>query len=663
MIHTLSISAIITNFSNLKMKALGLTFFILVLSKLGMTQIVLPRMFSNHMVLQRENEIPVWGTAPVGNTVTVELGGVHASATTNQEGKWITRLPAMKAGGPYQLAIYSGNNPDAVVRFSDVLIGDVWLASGQSNMEWSVQQSKDAKNEITHADFPNIRFLNVEHDKELTPQSNISGTWKICDTTNVRAFSAVAYHFARKIHQDHSIPIGIIQSAWGGTPVQSWTSREMLLTSPLSREATLANDTLTKNDFVIDSLNNIRYWEMIYNPQNNADKIVTSVSYNDTDWNEVEMPKLIKDLGIGAYEGVFWFRKTVSLPESFKGKDLLINLGHPEMVYSMYFNGAEICKNIWNGSPTHLYTIPAHLVKSGENKISVRIAMLWGGGGFNPPAEEMYITDNSTKVPLSGKWLYKQDAEPKLPKITNYHYYPTPLFNAMINPLIPYGLKGFIWYQGEANTFEAFNYRTLFPMLITDWRQRWGQGNLPFLYVQLANFMKMHTEPSESAWAELREAQTLTLSQPNTGMACTIDIGDANDIHPRNKQEVGRRLALLANKLVYGKPGLIASGPLYKSYKIKGSQVSITFMHTGSKLATKDGQEVKGFAIAGDDKKFHWAKAVVKGDAVVVYSSEVPKPIAVRYAWADNPECNLVNSEGLPAVPFRTDDWKLSTQR
>jgi sialate O-acetylesterase len=642
------------------MRVVSFVILILFLSTVvAIAQLSLPRIFSDHMVLQRGIDIPIWGTAPTGIRITAELAGVRVTTVTKESGKWMIRLPSLQAGGPYQLFIYSENNPNPVVQYSDVLIGDVWVASGQSNMEWQVQQSQDAKKEISAAKFSNIRFLFIEHDKKLTPQNNVLPTaWKVCDTTNVKQFSAVAYYFSRKIHQDQNVPIGIIQSAWGGTPVEPWTSKEMLYSSPITRPAVLATDTLAKKHFVTDSLDLIRFWEIVLRQRNNLDNIIPSSDYNDADWAQVEMPRLIKDFGSGSYEGIVWLRKKILLTEAFNGKDLTINLGHPEMNYSLYFNGTEICKNVWNANATHYYTIPAHLVKNGENIISIRMAMLWGGGGLNPPNDEIYITNNSSKISLTGKWLYKKDLEPKLPQIKNYHYYPAVLFNAMINPLIPYGIKGFLWYQGEANVTEAYNYRTLFPMLISDWRQRWNQGNLPFLYVQLANFKKTKADPSESDWAELREAQTLTLSFPNTGMACIIDIGDADNIHPSNKQEVGRRLALIANKLVYNQHEIVASGPLYKNYKINGSRIRMSFTNTGSKLTTKDDKQVTGFAIAGDDKKFYWAKAVIEGNDVVVYSDKVSKPKAVRYAWADNPECNLINSEGLPAIPFRTDDWK-----
>jgi len=626
-------------------------------------QITLPKVFGDNMVLQREIEIPVWGSSAPRALITAELGSVKTSTKADREGKWMVRFPKFEAGGPYTLKIYEKGKPGEATVLSGILIGDVWLASGQSNMEWQVQQSADARNEIVHANFSNIRFLIVEHNKKLSPQQDISGgNWQICDTTNVKRFSAVAYYFARKIHQDQNVPIGIIQSAWGGTPVEAWTSREMLLSSSISKNAVLANDTLSEGyHFVQDSLNMNRFWEIILNPQHNSDKIIPQPEYDDSNWVEIEIPRVLKDFGIDLFEGIMWLRKKVLLPESFMGKDLILNLGHPEMNYSLYFNGEEICKTVWNGNPTHHYTIPAHLVKNGENVIAIRIAMLWGGGGLNPPSEQIYITDKTSNLPLSGAWLYNKDIEPAVPLIMNYQHKPTVLFNAMINPLIPYGIKGFLWYQGESNAWAAYNYRTLFPMLIADWRQRWQQGNLPFLFVQLANYKKTNDIPSESDWAELREAQTLTLSLPNTGMACAIDIGDAHDIHPSNKQEVGRRLALIANKLVY-KQNCMASGPMYKSYKTDGNHIRISFTHTGSGLSTKDGEAVSGFAVAGGDKQFHWATAVIEGNEVVVYCDKVAKPEAVRYAWDDNPECNLINSEGLPAVPFRTDDWKGITQ-
>jgi sialate O-acetylesterase len=626
-------------------------------------QITLPRVFGNNMVLQRGIQIPVWGNATPGALVTAELGTKSATAKADQNGKWMVRFPEFDAGGPYTLKIGESGKPTSTTELNGILIGDVWLASGQSNMELQVQQANDAKNEIAKANFPEIRFLLVGHDKTLTPRDDIrEGTWEVCDSVSVKQLSAVASYFSREIQHDRNVPVGIIQSTWGGTPVEAWTSREMLLSSPLTRQRVLANDTLSPSHFVQDSLNLECFWDIVYHPQNKTDITVPLPDFDDSGWTPVEMPKLIKDFGTGPYEGMMWMRKKVKVPDSFVGKELSLHVGHVEMNYSIYFNGAEICKTVWNADPSYSYTIPDTLVTSSDNIISLRIAMLWGGGGLNPPADSLYLTDGVSKIPLAGTWRYKKDLEPTIPLIRNYHYFPEVLFNAMINPLIPYGIKGIIWYQGEANDSLAYDYRTMFPMLIIDWRQRWRMGNLPFLFVQLPNYKRIQPLPSESEWAELREAQALALSLPNTGMACIIDSGEAETIHPTNKQVVGHRLALVANKLVYGQD-CIASGPMYKSYKREGNRIRIRFTGIGTGLTTTDGKEVTGFEIAGNDKQFYWATAVIEGDEVVVYSDKVAEPTAVRYAWADNPVCNLVNSAALPAVPFRTDSWKGLTQK
>lgn len=638
--------------------------FIVLIQSYCFGQISLPKVFGDDMVLQRDRPIPIWGHAKPGTKIVANCAGVSATAKADKEGKWMLHLPKIKAGGPYTLKVYEAENAGVGIELKGILIGEVWLASGQSNMEWQLQQSMNADKEIANANFPKIRFLVVKQDKRLKPQADIlAGKWEVCDSVNVKDWSAVAYFFARKIHVDQHVPVGIIQSTWGGTPIESWTSREMLLTSNITKEKTLSNDTLAADltDFVEDSLNMIKFWNIVYNPQNNTDKAVPAAEYDDSNWAEIVMPNLFRDLGVRDQDGMVWLRKTITLPESFAGKNITINLGHPEMNYSLYFNGEAICKNVWNSNPTHHYTIPARLVNSGKNIIAVRIAMLWDGGGLNP-ADDIHFTDGATKISLGGKWLYNKDLETPLPRMRNYQYYPAVLYNAMINPLIPFGINGFIWYQGESNAGAAYDYRQLFPMLIKDWRKRWQLGDLPFLYVQLANYKKTKPNPSESEWAELREAQTLTLAHPNTGMASAIDIGEAGDIHPRNKQEVGHRLALIANSMVY-KQSILASGPMYKSFQKEGNRIRLSFHYTGKGLKTKDGNEITGFSIAGKDKKFYWAKAILEGNDIIVFADNVPDPVAVRYAWADNPECNLVNSEGLPAVPFRTDDWKLITQR
>lgn len=482
-------------------------------------QLSMPKVFGSHMVLQRDMEIPVWGNAVPGSEVTVQFDNNLMKVQAGADGKWMVHIPPYKAGGPFRLVVFLSGKPGQRIEYDDVLIGDVWLASGQSNMELQVQQTKDARQEIKRANYPNIRFFNVPHQKSVKEETDISGgTWQACDSSSVKIVSAVAYYFARKIHHDINVPVGILQATWGGTPVEAWTSRDMLLSSPISRNAVLKNDAVTPGDFVKDSLDLIRFWDIVYHPKNQTDKIMTQPSYDDSAWKELDMPKTFPGWGIPPYEGIVWLRKTIDILESLNMNNLILDLGHPEMNYSLYLNGNVICKTVWNANPIHSYTIPAGFVHQGKNTISVRMAVLWGGGGFNPPAGEMYLSDGNTKISIAGNWKYRKDLEPAIPVIHNYHYYPGFLFNAMINPVIPFGLKGFIWYQGEANDSLAFNYRTLFPMLITDWRIRWQQGYLPFLFVQLPNYKKRQPEPMESEWAELREAQAMGLSQPKTGM-------------------------------------------------------------------------------------------------------------------------------------------------
>lgn len=614
------------------------------------------------MVLQRQTDIPIWGTANPETEITVVLADSKEKTTSDKLGEWMVRLPRLEAGGPYKLEVFESGKSVPSMVFNDVLIGDVWLASGQSNMEWQVQQSEGAEKEIPNAFNSNIRLFNLPHNISLEPTTNLLKTsWRVCDSVSVKKASAVGYYFAKKIESTTGIPIGILQSTWGGTPVEAWTSREMLLSEPIAKGRVLQNDSITYDDLVKDSIDLKRFWDIVYNPKNGTDTIIPIPDFDDRNWREVAVPGVINEWEPEFYEGIIWLRKTVNLKGDFCDRDLTLNLGYPEMNYSLYFNGTEICKTIWNANLLHTYAIPDSLVKKGENTITLRMAALWGGGGLNPPGEDIYLSNGKNSISLTGTWKYKKDLEPAIPWIHYYHYFPTYLYNAMINPIIPYGLKGFIWYQGEANDTAAYNYRELFPLLITDWRIRWKQGYLPFLFVQLPNFMKTDPEPSDGRWAVMRESQFETIRLPNTGMACIIDLGEADNIHPRNKKDVGDRLADVARKMVYGED-LLASGPIFKSYDVEGNKIRIKFIAAGKELTTVNNQPVKGFAIAGADKKFYWASAKIEGNEVVVSSDRVQHPVAVRYAWADNPLCNLINSEGLPAVPFRTDTWKVITE-
>lgn len=641
------------------------TFLLLIASIISIalfSQLTMPHMFSDHMVLQRETDIPVWGKAKPGTEVVLELAGNKTKTIADAYGDWSAKLPQLNAGGPYELIVFKDGNKKPSLVFSDVLIGDVWLASGQSNMEFQVYKADGADQEIPNAYNENIRFFNVPQNKTLKPQDNTKASnWQVCDSNTVKNTSAVAYYFAKKLVKENGVPIGLLESTWGGTPVEAWTSREMLLTNPGLNKKVLDNDSLTYEHFSWDSLDLITFWEIVYHVKNGMDTIIPNSDYDDSGWKSYPVPGVLRELESDFYEGMVWLRKTIELSGEFVGKELKINLGFPEMNYSVYFNGVEICKNQWNANKNHTYTIPSGVTKVGENILVVRFASLWGGGGLNPPADSIYLSNGKGKINLSGNWKYKKDLEPGIPEIHNYHQYPTFLFNAMINPIIPYGLKGIIWYQGEHNEPDAYNYRNLFPLLITDWRIRFEQGYLPFLFVQLPNYYKRDSVPADGKWAVLRESQAEALRLPNVGMACIIDLGMADNIHPTNKTDVGNRLADVAQKQVYGK-SIITSNPIIESYKVDGDKIKITFTETANGLKTSSGKTIKGFAIAGEDQQFYWAKATINNNVIVVSSVHVKKPVAVRYAWANNPDCNLVNSEDQPAIPFRTDTWRVVTQ-
>jgi sialate O-acetylesterase len=615
----------------------------------------LPAIFSDNMVLQRDMDAPVWGKTKPGTIVSVEINGYKGQIMANNEGKWMLRIPAMPVGGPYELKIVSVETKT----YKNVLMGDVWFASGQSNMGMTVNESVNLKQELTNSNYPKIRLFTVNQTLATTPKTEVpGGPWVLCDSSSVRLFSAVAYFFGRKIHLDKNIPVGLINSSWGGTPAESWVSPEMVSIFPDYKKQIeeFRAKKVEESFFVEDVKNQNSRWDIANNSFKALDKKVHKVEFDDKDWKTMNLPKSINESEIGPYEGVIWFRKTVDLPKEYKGKDLVLKIGRVDHMDVTYFNGVKVGQSAWTVDWSRVYTISGKLVKQGKNVITVRDADLWNIGGLNGPADSMNISIAKSKIPsisLAGDWKYNKDLEPVTPKVLNSQNIAGLIYNAMVAPVIPYAIKGAIWYQGESNASKAYEYRTLLPTLISDWRIRWGEGNFPFFIVQLANFMSISQEPQESSWAELRESQLMTTRYPNVGMSCTIDIGDETDIHPKNKQDVGNRLALSAEKIAYG-DDIVYSGPLYQSMKVEGNSIRVKFISIGTGMIAK-GSKLTGFAIAGADKKFYWAEAKIEGDEIVVLSDKVSTPTAVRYAWANNPVCNLYNKEGLPASPFRTD--------
>ena len=622
-------------------------------------QISLPAIFSDHMVLQREINLPVWGTAKSGGKITVEIAGSVAGTYADDEGKWMVYLPNMKAGGPYDMKVTGEQS----ITFTDVMIGDVWLASGQSNMNFSLAGAKNGKRDVAEANFPEIRLYTVKNELSVKPKEDVSGgPWIECDSNSIKNYSAVAYFFGREIHKDQKVAIGLIQDTWSGTTCEAWISQEVLNTIPVMKQR--ISDFYQRNiteDSINVSVEKDNYnWTLAANSFEGLKKNVQTNNYSDRDWKIMMVPKAITESEIGSYDGIIWFRKVIELPASFKGKDLQVKMGKIDLAGTFYFNGKKIGETSWNYDEYRTLIVPGKLVKRGQNLIVIRLLDSWGKGGLLGPADSMFIrpglTDGKVQISLAGEWKYNSTLEPSFAKVENFNRVPGLIYNAKIAPLIPFGIKGVIWYQGEGNAGRAFQYRTLFPLMIEDWRTRWRQGYFPFLFVQLPGYYSDQYQ-NEYEWAELREAQLLTLLYPNTGMVVTIDLDEKDNLHPTNKEDVGKRLALAARKIAYNED-LVYSGPIYKSMRIEGKAIRISFTNTGSGLISINTQPLVGFEIAGEDMKFYKADASIAENEVVVFSAEVSSPVAVRYAWANSPVINLKNKEGLPSSPFRTDTWK-----
>jgi sialate O-acetylesterase len=655
----------------LNIRVLGsvLCCYVLLFCQAAFCSVRLPKLASDGMVLQRDSAVKIWGWADKDEKVTINFNGKTYTAAAGADGKWTATLSPSKAGGPCDMEIKAANN----ITLKNILIGDVWVCSGQSNMELTMERLKDKyPKEITDSDNNSIRQFEVP-DKYYfdVPKDDLeSGAWVSANPQTIFNFTAVGYFFAKELYQRYHVPIGLINASLGGSPVQAWMSEDTIKAFPEDR-ATLQKfkdpayikQVEDKDKAASDA------W---YGRLNQTDKGLApgekpwfDPTCDASQWATMDVPGYWADGPLGPVNGVVWFRKEINVPASMAGKPARLWLGRIVDGDETYLNGKKVGAITYEWPPRK-YDIPADLLKKGKNTIVVRVINCngWARGGFVLDKPYQLIGAGKT-LDLKGQWQYKLGAimDP-IPPTTFVRWQPVGLFNGEIAPLLNYSIKGVIWYQGEANTKNPREYQKLFPTLIADWRQRWNQGNFPFLYVQLTSFMAAKDRPSESNWAELREAQLKTLSVPNTAMIVTTDIGEATDIHPLNKEDVGKRLALAAENLAYGQKKVIYSGPIYKSMKTEGNKIILTFTDVDSGLVAKSsegrltaGGQLKYFAVAGPDKKFVWAKAEIKGDKIIVWSDEVKNPVAVRYAWADNPDtANLYNKAGLPASPFRTDD-------
>lgn len=642
----------------LMLKLAGLAGLALASVQTAVASAELNPLFQDNAVLQCNARVPVWGAARDGEKITVTFAGQNIS-TVATNGAWKIWLKPMKVNAAPQTLTVSS---DTTFSITNVLVGEVWIASGQSNMERQLGLRGGQKpivnweQEVAAANYPEIRQFYVHQTKSFTPQTTVKGEWSVCSPETVTNFTAVGYFFARDLFQARHVPIGIIHSSWGGTPAEAWTSEPAL-----EKLSDFAETLVEFREFIADPALARRKtqakqdeWFEQVDPASQPGAAWSAAELNPSDWKTMTLPVYWENAGYPNFDGVFWFRRSFDLPENWDGGDVELHLGAVDDNDTTWVNGMRVGATMGWLLP-RVYRVPAGVLKRGENVIAVRVLDTGGNGGLWGGGYSMRLLSvaggKTNSLPLDGSWLCRQSVSLGLvsrppTSFSDDATAPTVLYNGMIAPLLPYAMRGVIWYQGENNVGRERQYRTLFPALIADWRQAWGEGDFPFLFVQIAPFSGMTPE--------IREAQLLTLEHTkNTAMAVTIDCGDANDIHPAHKQPVGARLALAARALAYGEK-IECSGPVFDAVKIEGAKVILKFTHLGGGLVAKDG-ELKGFTIAGAGKVFHPAQAEIVGKTVVVDSPDVPQPVAVRYGWANVPEGNLFNRAGLPATPFRTD--------
>lgn len=623
-------------------------------------QLRLPRLIGSGMVIQRGTEMDIWGWATPDAPVSVDFKDEVYLTRADENGRWKVSLRPMQAGGPFPMKVKSG---EEAIMVESVLIGDVWVCSGQSNMELTMQRTSPVyPNEIANAANPNIRQFEVPDRYDFkAPQVDLTGgSWVAATPESVLKFTAVGYFFADSLYKKYGVPIGIINASMGGSPAEAWMSEAALKAFPNHYDELqkFKDDALIRSIEANDqSRSNAWYAESLQKDLGfKSTPTWHSPELDDSAWPTMEIPGYWADEPMGKVNGVMWFRKDIEVPESMAGQKVKLEMGRIVDADSVFVNGVYAGHTTYQYPPRR-YEVPAGVLKAGKNTVVVRIINSGGRGGFVPD-KPYELSLGGKKVSLTGTWKYNLGAEMEpLAGPTFIRWKPGGLYNSMIAPLHRYPIKGVAWYQGESNADNPQEYASLLPAMISNWRSGWGQGDFPFLIVQLANYMEAKEQPAPSNWAMLRESQLKTLDVPNTALAVIIDLGDWNDIHPLNKKDVGQRLALAAQKLAYGE-ALVYSGPLFEEMKIKGNKAVLSFRHVGGGLMAKGGA-LGGFAICGQDGRFVWATAQIKGDEIIVSSSSVKKPVAVRYGWADNPnQANLYNQEGLPASPFRTDDWK-----
>ena len=675
----------------MRLRFLALLLTVTLASAPAWADVVLPSIISDHMVLQKTPKARIWGKAAPGEEVSVTLDKLTARATAGPDGKWALLLNLSESKpGPFELVV-QGKNRIAV---ADVVVGEVWVASGQSNMAFGMYDEISSKEEIPASVNPMLRQFCVLSQVSAKPMDDCKGQWIVAGPKSTANFTAVGYYFGKRLQQELRVPVGLIKASWGGTIVEGWTSAGAIDTVPELKTARERAEKTYQEYPALKEAYVARFGQWLAENQREDRPCADAAAYaapgiSTEGWSKVNLPGSLQSVGLPA-TGTLWLRKEVLIPAADARKPFRLEWGPEQGFETVYWNGQPIQSltyKDWQGIDQYrAYTIPAEQVKEGGNLLAVRI--------YAPVAMPKALDRINQKI--QGEWLGKaefafppldaqQAARAPVPPLAQRppQDLPGSLFNGMIAPITPYTIRGVIWYQGEFNCPRAWQYRIAFPLLINDWRAQWNQGDIPFYFCQLPAFNCKIPQPGESPWAELRESQAMTLKLPNTGQAVLIDTGEAGDIHPRDKRPAGERLAAIALARDYGKK-IPHQSPAYESMKVENSKVRIEFAHvegglvahpvlvtyvvksssgeTAPLVRNSPQSELEGFAICGEDKKWVWADAKIDGDGVVVWSSQVPAPVAVRYAWAANPACNLYNQAGFPASPFRTDDFPVSTQ-
>lgn len=648
------------------MKSFYTFFACLALSLSVRSQIRLPKLISDHMVLQRDQPLKIWGWASPKEKVELSFNKKTFKTTTNPNGQWEIQLPAQSAGAGFDMVLKGKNQ----IILKNIAFGDVWLCSGQSNMVLPMERVKEKYVEdIANANYPDIRNFFVQTLTDLNgPKDDFpAGKWLQANPKDVLSFGALTFYFARDLYEKYKVPIGIINSSVGGTPIEAWISE-----SGYKDFGDIEKIISQNKDTSFVNAASIRPMAMLNRPKVQDTGLVEhweSADYQPKGWRNFNIPGYWEDQGLKDLNGVVWFRREFEVPQSWLGKPVKLYMGRIVDADEMYVNGKKI-GNITYQYPPRRYEIPAEVLKKGKNTFVIRVTNTAGKGGFVPD-KPYFMTANNEQIDLKGTWQYKVG---EVYQPTGWsgvggglvkQNQPTALYNAMIAPILPLKLKGFVWYQGETNAGRPEPYDALLPALINDWRALWQSPTHPFLVVQLANFQDINYTPTESSWARLREAQNKALTLPNTAVTVTIDLGEWNDIHPLNKKDIGKRLALAASNLAYGQKDIEYSGPVLKSQTIENEKITLTFDHVSGGIVAKDAEPLRWFSIADYDKKFVWANAKIVGkDKIELWAEAVKHPKYVRYAWQDNPEgVNFYNSAGLPASPFRTDAENLDESK